>query len=126
MTNISNNRILSNELEQLLNKFKELSLEDKKQKLLNVITSIQTTNKTLNDIEEAIKINSHVDDEFLDGVYIDIMYFADMLQKWDKEKAIQWLQKSQEYLKNLQRMEAQEHKQEESELEWMLSEIETL
>ncbi len=117
---------LSNEILKLVEQFKILSFDDKKKKLLNVIEAIWSERDSLMQVKDAILNNSFVDDEFLDGVYTDIMSFADAIQQWNKKKAMESLKNSQTYLKKLHDREEAEKVEEEKELEDMLWELDDL
>ncbi len=118
-----NTKKLTDEVIKLLWNFQVLSFDDKKKKLLNVIKAIWSERDSLMQVKDAILNNSFVDDEFLDGVYTDIMSFADAIKQWNKKKAMQSLQDSQNYLKQLHKREQKEKEQEEWELENMLWEL---
>lgn len=123
MVKDDNTKKLSDEVLRLIKDFQILSFDDKKKKLLNVVEAINYETEALKAVKDAILNNPFVNDEFLDWVYTDIMSFADAIQQWNKEKAMQSLQDSQNYLKKLHEREAEEKRQEEWELEDMLTEI---
>lgn len=109
-----------------IQEFQKLTIEEQKKKLTTMITIFAHTAPVWKETLELIEKDTNVDLEFTTNIYQSIMEYGDELEQGNKEKAMQAIQKTSDYLAKLKDVEASEKVQEEQELDSMLDEIENL
>ena len=96
---------MSTKLEEMISSYKELSVDDKKEKLVNIAKKITPTNPVLQNLISTIESNPNVDDDFCVGTYQDIMTFADNVSKKNKDAARESLSRVHDQMKKLHMIE---------------------
>ena len=106
----------SKKIKEMMITFQDLSFEEKKKKLLLILEKLPEED-VFTKIEELIKTNNHVNDEFLVWVYEDIMLFGDGIEQRKKMHARKKLVERQKEIERLHQKEAKEKENIELDLE---------
>lgn len=112
-------------LQERLNEFKALSLDNQKSRLLQMLDWLKAADDLFAKLFDIVQNNPRVDSDFLSWTYQDIITFADAITESDKQKAQGALTSLQEKIKRLHEIEDAERIKEnpEGNLDSSLSQI---
>ena len=89
-------RFLIMTIDERKNKFKSLSYEKKREKILILLWKIQVKEKIIEETIKLIQENGSISESFLEDTYMDIIDFAEVLRNEETKKLIAKLQKNRD------------------------------
>jgi len=89
-------RFLIMTIDERKNKFKSLSYEKKREKILILLWKIQVKEKIIEETIKLIQENGSISESFLEDTYMDIIDFAEVLRNEVTKKLIAKLQKNRD------------------------------
>ncbi len=92
--------------------FNQQSIEKKKEILILIMEPLGSSNEVFPRLVTQIKTNPSISDEFLVGIYHEVMEYGRFLEEHGKEVANSNVQKLQAKLESLRRQEELEREQE--------------
>ncbi len=110
-------------LQQLINDFQKLSLDNKKGKLKNLIDAghLEKMDPIFSQLKDWLDTNPDITDEFCIWVYEDIMWYAHKVAEHNKEKWLKQLESIKWKMNDLHKQEKQEKESEN--VEWLLDDL---
>jgi len=94
--------------QKLIEQFQKLSLEDKRWKLINFITTAKLSklDDIFKELTTTIQTSHYADNDFLTGIYSDIIWYAHQIQTIQKENEANTLAKVSSKIKHIHKLES--------------------
>jgi len=88
--------------------------------MINITKSLDWSHPVFSQISDILEKNKNITEEFLIGIYEDLMYFADAIEQNKKQDAFSRLWSLQDKLEQLRKQEEQERGKDQKEADDMI------
>jgi hypothetical protein len=107
----------------MIEDFLKLDFKEKKEKMLVIIENLKSTDAVFARVYDIIQNNPNVKEDFLVGIYKDLMYFADASKKHKSEEKMSTLNNIQKKIEEINQKETAEREKEQLEIDDLIKNI---
>jgi len=110
-------------VQKTIEDFLKLNFKEKKEKMLVIVENLKSTDAVFARVYDIIQNNPNVKEDFLVGIYKDLMYFADASKNRESEEKESKLNNIQKKIEEMSQKETVEREKEQLEVNDLIKNI---